>query len=149
MKDEFVDYARSIGLGDPLIAQVERFHRWGSELVSEEIQGIFIDDFVQEDGTRIYGGVWFFTEEYVMETGVLTTDLSFDCVPTKGRVVRWDITVSDYDFGQATTKSRMSLRVDFPWIGINGTMRATHKNCEQLTTILRKHIIPNMLGPAR
>jgi hypothetical protein len=141
VSEEFIEYLRRIGMSEPLIERVGQFFTWCSDLAPEEIEEIFVDDYLQTDGTRLYGGIWFFTRRYTMETGIFVDDQSFDFVPL--RVLRWDVSFSNYDFGEANDQSRMSLRIDVAQ-GITGSMRATRENCEKLTAILRERVIPSV-----
>ena len=144
MNEDFVRYLQTIGMAPPLVDRVKLFFTWCSTLTPTKIREVFVSDFIDPDGTRLYGAIWFFTETHVFETGVFTEEESFDCVPLRKRVARWDVSLRDYDLRLATERSRMALNLDFGWPGIAGTMQATRENCDHLTRVLHEWVLPNM-----
>lgn len=148
MRKEFENYLESIGIKKPLqerIAEIFEFYRG---LCPDKITGIFVSDYIKEDGTREYENLWFFSERYNMEAKQFVTKDDFDIMPMKGRIAYCTVEKEEYDFRKATEKSRLNLKfyVNPPTITtVSGTIKASKENCDYLRDILRKYIQPNLL----
>jgi hypothetical protein len=138
LNDSFSAYLAEIGMNDLLMERVSTLRDLYAAIQVEELSDIFVNETLTAEGDRIFDSVWFFTSSYVMES-LLSGD-TFDSVRID-RIVRWEITLSDYDWKEANESSRLSISLTFPE-GITGSLRATHKNCDYLRDLFVRWIVP-------
>lgn len=143
MKEEFVEYLKSIGLTEPFLTRVETIYAFFDEICPDDIEDIFISDRTRQE-KRIYESVWFFSKKYTMEAKQFTQDVDdFDILPIKGRVAYCNIKKKKYDFAKATQESSALLKVKFD-TGLYGNLRASQENCDRLKQIMEKYVLPNL-----
>ena len=143
MKEEFIKYLKSIGLTETLCKRIETIYEFYRDLCPDEITGIFVTDYIIEDGSREYENLWFFSKKYAMEAKQFITKDDFDILPIKNRINYWTIQKWDYDFKKATEKSRLYLRFDQD-TGKYGEFKASKENCDYLRDIILKYVLPNL-----
>lgn len=147
MKQEFVDYLESIGIkAGSLFDQIESIYEFYSEMCPDEIEDIFVTDYIDSEGKGEYENMWFFSGRYLMEAkGFAAGKDDFDIAPIKDRVERCAIQKQDYDFKEATDKSRLHLLFNLD-TGAIADFKASKENCDALRDIILKHVKPNMKG---
>lgn len=143
MKQEFIEYLESIGITNTLRERIETIHEFYQGICPDDITGIFIMDYVKEDGDREYESLWFFSEKYCMEAKQFVLRDDFDITPIEGRVVYWKIRKTDYDFKKAIEKARLSLQIRLD-TGVTGELRASGENCDYLKDIIVTYVVPNL-----
>ncbi|MCH8011088.1 MAG: hypothetical protein IIA61_03930 [Candidatus Marinimicrobia bacterium] len=143
MREEFIKYLGSIDITKALREKIETIHKFFQEICPDEITGIFITDYMKEDGSREYENIWFFSKKYCMEAKQFITKDDFDITPTKKRVYYWTIQKQDYDFKKATEKSRLHLKF-FLDTKIDCEFKSSKGNCDYLREIILKYIAPNL-----
>lgn len=143
MKEAFTTYLKSIGITDALHKRIETSYEFYREICPDEVTGIFVTDYIKEDGAREYENLWFFSEKYCMEAKQFITKDDFDITPIRSRIYYWTIQKQDYDFKNATKKSRLHLRFDLD-TGIRGEFKASKENCDYLRDLICKYIVPNL-----
>jgi hypothetical protein len=143
MKEEFKKYLKDVDIIGDIRGRVERIYDFYREICPDEITGIFITDYIKEDGERVYEHLWFFSEKYCMEAKQFITTDDFDFTPIKNRITYWVLKKQDYDFKKATEKSRQNLkfRTDTE---ITGELKASKENCDYLRDIIREYIKSNL-----
>lgn len=149
MNPDFASYLQAIGVTDPIAQRIETIYRFYDGLCHEEINGIFVTDYITEDGTREYENLWFFSEKFVMEAKMFLTGDNFDMTPIGGRIYHWTVEKQEYDLGSAGEKSRMTLQFEIePGLGFAGSLKAARENCGYLMQILTRYIVKNVAGRA-
>ena len=143
MKEEFIEYLKSIGIAVALFKKIDAIYELYKELYPDEIMDIFITDYIKEDGSREYENLWFFSEKTCMEAKQFITKEDFDIIRIKKRVNIWNIRKHNYDFKKAIDTSRLFLRVNFD-IDVDGELKAAKNNCDNLRKIILKYIVPNL-----
>lgn len=143
MKKEFITYLESVGITEALRKRIETIHEFYRETYPEKITGIFITDYVKEDGSREYESLCFFSEKYYMEAKQFITKDDFDITPIQNRVIYWTIQKRDYNFKKAADKSRLYLEIELD-TGVRGKFKAAKENCDYLRHIILKYIVPNL-----
>ena len=141
MKDEFVGYLKAIGLTDVLINRIGTVYEFYQGVCPEELVDIFVTDLVKQDGSREYENLWLFSQGYAMEAKSFVTKDNFDMTPQR-KIVHWTIEKQDYDFRNATEKSRLYLVADAAE-NLHYLFKASKENCDYLREIFRKYILPN------
>jgi hypothetical protein len=145
MKTEWNEYLSSLGFTEVFDERVEEILGFFETVYPGKTQDIFVTEYFDKEGNRQYGSVWVFTEESAMEAKNFLQEDDFDSVPLSRQVKYWAIKKTDYDFREASTRSRMVLQFDLV-SGIEGTLRASRENCDHLRTIFMKHILPNRIS---
>jgi len=143
MKEKFIKYLESISIANALRERIETIYELCKEICPDEITGIFITDYIKEDGSREYENLWFFSEKNCMEAKQFITKYDFDITSIKKRVNYWTIKKQNYDFKEATEKSRLFLRVGFD-INLVGELKAAKENCDYLKEIILKYVKINL-----
>jgi len=121
---------------DILKERVSLAYGVASQICPEEIEEIFVSDYIKDDGTREYESVWFFSKGYCIEAQNFITENSIDIVPIKTN--RLQIEIKDYDFKKATEKSRLRVLI---LLGetLEGEIKAAKENCDVLRDIIIKY----------
>ena len=143
MREEFIKYLESIGITKTLHKRIETIYEFYQEIGKDEITSIFITDNMNEDGSREYENLWFFSEKYCMEAKQFITKDDFDIAPIKKRIYYCNIRKQNYDFKKATEKSRIYLIFRFD-TGMGGEFKAAKENCDYLRKIIHKYVVPNL-----
>lgn len=143
MKEEFKKYLKDVDIIGAIRGRVERIYDFYREICPDEITGIFITDYIKEDGERVYEHLWFFSEKYCMEAKQFITTDDFDITPIKNRIIRWELKKQDYDFKKATEKSRLHLEFEMDTT-IEGELKASKGNCDYLRDIILEYIKSNL-----
>ncbi|MGD0856150.1 MAG: hypothetical protein ABSA18_10150 [Dehalococcoidia bacterium] len=144
MNTEFKTYLDSIGMTNVLIKRVEAIYDFYNNVASVEIADIFVTDFIKEDGSREYESVWFFSPSYAMEAKSFISKDEFDISPIRKRITYWSIVKQDYDFLEATDKSRLQISFSLHEM-TTGDLKASKENCNYLKGIFQKYVLPNII----
>jgi len=107
----------------------------------EEIEEVFLSDYIKDDGTREYESVWFFSKGYCMEAHNFITENSIDIVPI--RTNRLQVDLKDYDFKKATEKSRLRVLIQLGE-ALQGEIKAAKENCDVLRDITIRYFKPRL-----
>ena len=143
MKEEFIKYLKSIGITATLCKRIETIHGFYREICPDEITGIFVTDYLKEDGARGYENIWFFSEKYCMEAKQFIKKDDFDMSPMKSRIEYWTIQKRDYNFKKAIEKSRLHLRFALD-TGTDADFKASKENCDYLRDIILRYVVSNL-----
>ena len=145
MKEEFVEYLKSIGVTEPLYERIKTVLEFYRKICPDEITSIFITDYIKDDGSREYEYLCFFSEKFFMDAKQFITKDDFSITPIKERLYHLTVLKEDYDFENATEKSRLNIEfyVDIG-TGVVVTLKASKENCGYLKDILLKHVVPNL-----
>ena len=144
MKKEFLDYFRSIGItAEVLLERIEEVYEFCSLICPDEIVDVFVDDYIEKDGTRKYVHLSFFSDSYSIGARNFLTDDDIIMVPIRKKVSYYIIKKEDYDFERATEKSRLHMTFILD-IGTDGEFKASKENCDYLKLIFLKHIKSNL-----
>ncbi len=145
MKPKFIDYLESIGIkAGLLLDRIESIHRFYVEMCPDDIEDIFVTEYIALNGKREYENLWFFSDRYIMDAkGFAAGNDDFVIAPIKGRVAHFRIKKRDYDFKAATDKSRLHLMFQ-PNTESIANLKASKENCDALRDIILKYVKPNM-----
>lgn len=144
MKKMFLNYLESIGITTKsLVKRIEKICEFCLEIYSEDIVDIFIDDYINEDGTREYEDLSLFTDRYVISAKKFLTQDEFLMTLVNKKLTHLLIKKQDYDFKKATEKSRLNVRIG-TGAYLHGDFKASKENCDFLREITIKYFIPNI-----
>ena len=124
-----------------LSERVSFLYEVASKMCPEKIERIFIDDYINEDKSRGYESIWFFSKRFILEAHDFETKYELDIVPII--VYRFLIQLKDYDFCEATEESRMRVFITFGE-DMTGELKASKENCDILRDIVFTYIQPKL-----
>ena len=144
MKQDFIDYFKSLGMRRPYLDRTEELYRVADQISPARIGDVFVSEYL-DDGVRTPQSVWFFTTDlgYAIEAHFIDND-QIDIFTIKGRVKNIVVRKKDYDFKLATEKSRLNVRLKTD-LDIDRKMKASKENCDHLWRIVRTHLKNNLL----
>lgn len=140
----YIDYLNSIGIStDTLIGKVETTLRAARRICPEEIQGIYVSDWIQPDGQRAYEHLFLFTSTYIIESANFATDtnVNIEITVLKDRVKYVIVKYNDY-FEDANTASR--LFVVFHTDSGVFELKGAKENCDKLIEVYDRYVRPNI-----
>ena len=148
MRDEFVKYLTSLGMGDVLLGRVTYLERSIAAVCPEELKYVFADDIVQQDGSRQYQGLFFFSDNYAIAASNFVSQDRFEMDEIGNSIVYLEFDSSEFDFKAPTEKSRLRVRY------VTGTqlqayMSASQENCMHLLEIVRSCLVPNFVRQSK
>lgn len=139
----FDEYFDAIGASSALRERVLRITRQYGALGTDGFDGVFVSEYVDDSGDRIYESVWLFTDDTAMEARLAGETEDMDQVRLRGNLERWQVSRRDYDFGTPKDSSRLTASVS--WVGdVSGTLKATGANCEWLRRLIAERFAPNL-----
>lgn len=144
MKAEWATYLESIGIQELFLKRVEKVFDFYQKVYSDQIEDIFVSEYIDEDGNRQYESMWLFSTTSAMEAKNFLQEDNFDSTSLRKQVKYWSIKKTEYDFTKATTKSRMVLNFGL-LSGISGLLKASKENCDPLKSLFMKYILPNAI----
>ncbi len=137
---KFIPYLNEIDIVTrTLLKRIELIYKLVSDMCPDKIEDIFIDDYLNEDGTRGYEDLWFFSNLYCLEAKKFLTEINFDMTPIKQRIIYWSVKIQDFNFKESSEKSRFSLHFE-TLRGVTGDFKASKRNCDYLQVIISKYI---------
>jgi len=143
---KFIPYLKEVDITTrALLKRVEFIYNLCCDMCPEEIEDIFVTDYIKEDGTREYENLWFFSKGYCLEAKKFLTQINLDVTPIKKRIYYWTVTAQDFDFSKATDKSRLNLTYRLVQ-EILGNFKAAKGNCDSLQAIINKYVKPNQVS---
>ena len=147
MKEEFSVYLDSIAITKIARDRIETISEFYQQTCPEEINDIFVTDYLTEEGRREYENLWFFSNSFMMEAKRFLSTDDLDLTPI-GEMLRWEVKKQEYDFKQATGRSRLFLSFDINGF-VGAELKASQENCDYLRDIFFKYVVPNMKSKAR
>ena len=138
-----LEYLRKIEIPEILQGKTEIIYELFRRLCPDPILDVFISDYIDSEGNRMYEHLRFFSEKYVMSAMNFVTEEDFRITPIKKQILQIQIEKQDYDFENATERSRLSAIVEFGTTK-KAVFKASKRNCDYLRNIVRKFIIPNL-----
>jgi len=108
-----------------------------------EITDIFVEDYLDGNGSRNYQNLWFFSEKYIMESKSFISTDDFDITPIKSKIEYVRVRKQYYDIGHTTEKSRLNLEFGMD-TKAGGDVKASKENCEYLWKIATKYVYHNL-----
>ena len=86
MREEFIEYLKSVGITEPLYKKIETVYEFYREICPDEITDIFVTDYITEDGSREYEHLCFFSEKFFMDAKQFITKDDLSINPIKKRL---------------------------------------------------------------
>lgn len=142
MDREFYEYLENIEITEENLLKriLDIFIFYSSNICPEKIQDIFVTDYISEE-SREYENLWFFSENYAMESKRFISEDYFDIAKIR-EISVIDITKTEYDYIKPNDKSKLNLFCDTETV--NFQMRASKENCNHLKNIIKKYFIERL-----
>jgi hypothetical protein len=147
MKEEFTSYLESLGITTPILERVESVLSWYSNVVGEEIKDLFVSDYINEEQTRVYEGLFLFSSQSIVEARQFVSNDSYDYTPLPQSVAYWEMRRKDFDLKAAAEKSRLFVSVRLHGSALNDLMadfKASGKNCDRLLELFKQYFAPQI-----
>ena len=148
MNAKWMTYLTSVGITGLFYLRTKEILDFYQKLYPDQVEDIFVGEYVDKDGNRQYQSLWLFSETNIMEAKKFLTEDDFDCAPFRKQIQYWDIKKENYDFSKASTESRMVIKVGFVH-NVTFELKASRENCDYLKTIFLKHIFKNVIDSAK
>jgi len=138
---KFLRYLKLIGMSsDTLIGEVDKAQDHCQRICPGEFKDIFVDDYIGQDGRRVYESVTFFAHPYSISAELFTGEQKYGLGNITNRRFYLTFDSKDYDFEKATEKSRLSVE----WLDVStgeqvGYLKGTKENCDALMKILKEY----------
>jgi|GEM_PF-1435466 len=134
-------------IGNPPLAfqRVKYYLNQYKNFTDQDVERIFISDFVNGDENHALRNLWFFSDTYMMEMKdfLVKQENKMDFNKFKNKITYLEIT-KNYDFDKEDDNSWLYVYFKLTsTIDVAGELRATGKNCGFLSNIIREIIIPN------
>lgn len=144
MNTRFITYLNEINMTETLQNRVETMYDIFNEMCDEDIDDIFVTNYVEDDGTMVYENLWFFSDKYIMEAKNFPTLCDLDITPIKNHINYWNIKMQKYDYQNATPTSRFFLTFRLNTM-TDADFKSAGMNCSYLKCIIKKYVIPNQI----
>jgi hypothetical protein len=136
-QNKFEDYLAGIGMSRIGMDKIEKIYNFYKDSLHEEIKDIFVEDYINKEGSREYESLYLFSNEKIMEARSFLTQDDWDLLYVD--VIYWNIKKENYDFMKATKDSRLNIFVlNSGDIGFD--LKASQGNCDKLKDIFFKYI---------
>ena len=131
--EQFTDYLESFGLDETIINRIKDFCGFYN-YVGIDIEEIFVSEYIESDGNRIFENLWFINESSIMEMHNFLNEEDFDFEGLRN-IQYWSIQKSNYDnLENPSSDSRMVLTF-ITGSQRTGRMKASKENCGKLFEI--------------
>lgn len=144
MKPEFNIYLDSIGLSGAPVGKVSEIYHIYNEVLGFNIEDIFISEYLNQDGSRIYENLWFFSKDYCFESKFFLTQYDMDSDEILNSIESFTLKKNDFDILNKVINDKSRLFINFVLkTNRQGEMKASKENCMKLMDIFLKYILPN------
>lgn len=148
MNQKFIDYYHSIGIKEPLVEKVQFILNEFSKILPEndDIIETFVEDFINQEETRQYSNLMFFTNSKIIDSTFEFPDDEYKIAVYKKNISTIQINKFEYNFGECFNESRMNIAIKLKEPpNFNIDFKATRNNCKNLFEIYNKIIIKNLI----
>lgn len=142
LNEKFIKYSGDIELSTVYCNRVEEIYNFYKEICPETIQDIFITEYINEDQSREYENLWFFSENYIMEAKKFISQDNFD-MTVFSNIIRWEMQKKDYNFNKAVIQSRINAKFEDS-NSIPSYFKASGENCDYFKEMFMKYILPKI-----
>ncbi len=145
MKEEFLAYLHSIQATSVVISRVEYLTGLLHEIVPIEFTGIFLNDFITQDGTMQFDTLYLFSEDVILQARNFLQIDNFEFGGYRESVTSIEFQGQDYDFKTPSEKSRFTILLN---IGVGSRFyqfKASKENCNYLKRICDEYLRSNLL----
>ena len=145
MKTEFKDYLSEIGISGAILDRVEEILKFYNEYLKFQIDEIFVCEYIDADGSRVFESLWFFNSDYCFEAKNFIISENYDVDFYKKQINSFNILKKDFNILEnvSNENSRLNLTFSFSPRRV-GILKASKNNCKQIVKIIENFIKPNL-----
>lgn len=138
------EYLSGIGMGDALVERTRAVLGHMIDFLPEEPQYFFVSEYRDAEGSRSYESLWLLSENFMSEAQQFVVKDQFDVTRVDRGISRVFASNGDFDFGEASENSRLSVEIIVATLGsgITGSFKASGGNCQDLSEILKNYLMP-------
>ena len=98
MKTEWTDYLDALELTHAARTSLEEVYKVSSALTPETFVTVFVSDYIDDEGKRLFENAWFFSDAYASEAKDFLSQGNSDLVVLRKNVTYIDVKWRDYQF---------------------------------------------------
>ncbi len=142
MNKKFKEYLEDIGMTRTLINKVEEEHNVLLRLFDFDCEDLIVEDYINEDGSKVYKNILLFCENYIHEVTDFIEKPKYSKTYMADQVNNIEVQIKDFIIGEKTKRNSVikiqlyrkdsEIRI----YEINGT----GENCKYIIDILRNYI---------
>ena len=136
------EYVSEIELTRVVDARVREVVEYYGSILPESIEYVLVSETPSDDGQRIYGSLWVFSERFACEAMQFLSQDEFQIDDVGKRIYFLRIKRQDYRAEAVSSKSRLSVFYSAP--GLHGEITASGLNCRYLDDVLQNWFIPRL-----
>jgi hypothetical protein len=147
-QEEIKSYLIDLGMAEAMVEPCLSVIGEVESLLSHPIERIFISDYRDEEGNRLYESMWLITAGQISEIhGYFTEQVTFDVVPVRLGFARLQVSHEHFKLTDASAEDQARLAVEVNISthsnsALAGTFKASGANCVILAEIMREHLLP-------
>ena len=142
---KFISYLNKVDITTRiLLKRIELIYILCRDMCPEEIEDLFVTDYITADESREFENLWFLSKNYLLEAKKFLHQIDIDITPIRNRITYWTVQANDYDFKKATVKSRLNLHLSTIHVVVCN-FKATRGNCAYLQSLINKYVKPNIV----
>lgn len=136
---DYTDYCKEIGIQKPVLEKIDEILEiFNFILPGETLEQIFVNDYINEDGTREYSSLIILSNNSICEAKDFMNSYKMDWISRENRKIRyWDLNSKDNKLNQITESSRMSINIMFD-DKIELDIKASKVNCRHMLALFNK-----------
>ena len=138
------NYLRDIGIVEGVIKnRIDEIVKYYNKLHNEdELKDIFISEYIDEEGNRIYTSLWLFYDKIICEAKNFINETDFDSSSYEmNKIVYWNMKSKDFIQDEIKDSDRLLLHVIFNENNVSGDFKASKINCKYLLNLLEKYFV--------
>ena len=142
-----VEYLTSIGITGDLFTKTMNVFYFIENYLGHKAEDVFVSEYTNQEGGRVYENLWFFNENYVFEAKLFISQEDYDSCIIKNHIEYYTIKKLDFDIitNETNQNSRMNLEFRFKNSIVGADLKASKENCKKLSEIFKKYILPNQI----
>jgi hypothetical protein len=145
MDKEFQAYLENLKVSSVVISRVENLITMLQEIIKPDFTGIFLSDFITQDGTMQFDTLYLFSDAEILQARNFLQIDNFELGDIKKNCSSIEIQQQDYDFKTITEKSRLTITVKFATSDRIYPFKASRENCVYLKRIFELYLRPNIM----
>lgn len=146
MEQKNKNYLESIGITGELFTKAENINNFIQNYLEQKIEDIFVSEYTNIEGGRVYENLWFFNENYCFEAKLFISQEDYDSCVIKNNIEYYTIKKVEFDILSDTTTNNSRMNVEFRFKSttiVSADLKASRDNCIRLSQIFKKYILIN------
>jgi hypothetical protein len=145
MKEEFLAYLNDLRASSVVISRVENLIDLLHEIVTIEFTGIFLNDFITQDGIMQFDALYLFSDREIIQAKNFLQMDNFEFGGYKEAISSIEIQGQDYNFKTTSEKSRFTISLNCVVGARYYQFKASKQNCNYLKSIYDVYLRPNIV----